>query len=247
MNAPMDRTPVRLRDGGTREGLIMPIPIVPVGGALLDAAPPPPLVTRQPSWDLSPDDAARDYARRYAFFTKRYADGLDCAAFGASEPANDQRRVTVKTADGCSTGGSPGSIRDVFLVDLAGDHLTVDDKTKRNPLAHWPDGSDPEGPAADVREITNMRDWKSPLQDTLIKQGLAPLRMQAYGRGTYPLVSIAGWHGAVQLGATPDALQPLVVAVCASNDKMPMGIVAGFDRSNVLRITCPSATRWEKF
>jgi hypothetical protein len=205
-------------------------------------------VTRQPDWDLSPADPARDYARRYAFFTRRYPDGLDCVAFGASEPANDRRRVTVKTADACTTGGGPGTIRDVFLVDLAGDHLTVDDKTKRNPLALWPDGSDPEGPPApEVRQITDMRDWKSPLQDTLIKQGLAPLRMQAYGRGTYPLVSIARWHGAVQLGAPPDALQPLADAACASNDNMPMGIVAGFDRSNLLRITCPSATRWEKF
>jgi hypothetical protein len=214
----------------------------PVDGGLL------PPVLRQPDWDLSKDDPARDYARRYAFFTKRYPDGLDCVEFGASEAAKAVRRVTVTTAAACPTGGGPGNVRDVFLVDVAGDHLTVDDKTKRNPLAKWPDGSDPEGPASPtIREVGDMKNWKSPLQDALLKQQLAPLRMQSYGRGTYPVVSIAGWHGAVQLDAPPDALQPLADAVCASNDNMPMAIVAGFDRAHVLRITCPAATRWDQF
>lgn len=214
----------------------------------MDDAGPPPEVRRQPDWDLAKDDPARDYARRYAFFTKRYPDGLDCVEFGASTPVRDVRQVVVSTAAACPTGGPVGTVRDVFLVDVAGDHLTVDDKTKRNPLAKWPDGSDPEGPAApDIREITDMRSWKTPLYDALIKQGLAPLRVQAYGRGTYPVVSIAGWHGAVQLNAAPDALQPLADAMCGANSNMPMGIVAGFDRAHLLRITCPSATRWEKF
>lgn len=243
--APIDHTPIWLRDSGTRYGLIEPIPYA--GGRASDAGPPPE-VKRQPDWDLSKDDPARDYARRYAFFTRRYPDGLECVEFGASEVSTDVRRVTVTTAAACPTGGGAGTVRDVFLVDVAGDHLTVDDKTKRNPLAKWPDGSDPEGPASpQIREIGDMKNWKSPLQDALIKQLLAPLRMQSYGRGTYPVVSIAGWHGVVQLNAPPDALQPLADAVCGANDSMPMAIVAGFDRSHVLRISCPAATRWDQF
>ncbi len=242
--APIDHTPIWLRDSGTRYSLIQPLPM-PSG--LRDAGPPPPGL-RQPDWDLSKDDPARDYARRYAFFTRRYPDGLDCVEFGPSEASSNVRRVTVTTAAACPTGGGAGTVRDVFLVDTAGDHLTVDDKTKRSPLAKWPDGSDPEGPASpQIREVGDMKNWKSPLQDALLKQQLAALRMQSYGRGTYPVVSIAGWHGVVQLDAPPDALQPLADALCAANDNMPMAIVAGFDRAHVLRITCPASTRWDKF
>jgi hypothetical protein len=240
--APIDHTPIRLRDSGTRVALITPLPMAGIAGATVgDAGAPPPVVSA-PDWDLSPDDPGRDYARRYAFFTKRYPDP-DCAVFGASVASGDRKQVTVTTAASCP---GAGTVRDVFLVDVAGDHLTVDDKSKRNPLARWPDGSDPEGPAgAEIRETTNMKNWKSPIQDALLKLSLAPVRMQSYGRGTYPLVSLAGWRAPYVLNAPPDVLKPLSDALCAANDNMPMALVAGFDRAHVLRIRCPSATKWD--
>ncbi len=223
--------------------------LVPFGGPRLlppdagvgDAGLLPPVLT-PPDWDLSADDPGRDYARRYVLFTQRYPD-LACAEFSPSVPLPDVKQVTVKTAATCP---GAGTVRDVFLVDVAGDHLTVDDKTRRAPLARWPDGSDPEAPPGVViRETTNMRGWKSPIQDALLKLSLAPMRMQSYGRGTYPVVSLAGWHAPYLLNAPPDALQPLSDALCAANDNMPMALVAGFDRAHVLRIRCPSATKWD--
>jgi hypothetical protein len=246
-------TPSWRRPRGMADASWTPVPfitpIIPgsvaIATGMVDAGPPAPLVKRAPDWDLATDDPARDYARRYAYFTKRYPDGLSCAVFRPSQPAGDRRSVTVTADVACA---NAGAVRDVFIVDLAGDHLSVDDKSKRNPLARWPDGSDPEGPAApDIRQIQDISNWKSPLHDALLSQELAPIRVQAYGRGTYSVVTIAGWHGRVQLNATPDALQPLADAMCKANDQMPMGIVAGFDRTHLLRIRCPATTRWDYF
>jgi hypothetical protein len=198
---------------------------------------------REPDWDLDSDDAARDYVRRYALGTKRYGDTLDCIDIGASKPAGDRRRVGVTTAAGC-----PGAstVRDVFLVDLAGDRLTVDDKSKRNALGRWPDGSDPEGPPGAVQEMVSMRDWKSPLKEAIQRQLLVPIRVQTYGRGTYPVVTIAGWHGAIVPAAGPDALRSFADALCKATGGAPMGLLAGVDRSLMLRIRCPAAFRWDK-
>jgi hypothetical protein len=241
---PVDHRPLWLRDAGTRVPLITPIPMVSGSPAFAGGrdAGPPVEVKREPDWDLSADDPGRDYARRYAFFTKRYPD-FDCVEFGPGVAAGDRKQVTVKTSASCPGGGA---VRDVFLVDVAGDHLTVDDRTKRDPLARWPDGSDPEGPAGTtVRETTNMKGWKSPIQDALLKLSLAPLRMQSYGRGTYPVISIAAWRAPFTLNAPADAMQPLADALCAANDSMPMALVAGFDRSHLLRIRCPASSKWD--
>ncbi len=219
-----------MRDGGTR---------VPLDAGAGNASIPPPVLSA-PDWDLSADDPGRDYARRYVFYTHRYPD-LECAAFNPSVPLPDVKQVTVTTAPGCP---GAGTVRDVFLVDVAGDRLTVDDKNKRSPLARWPDGSDPEGPAgAQIRETQNMKGW--PVQDALLKLSLVPIRTQSYGRGTYPLVSLAAWRDPYSLNASPDALRPLSDALCAANGNMPMALVAGFDRAHVLRIRCPSATKWD--
>ncbi len=231
---PLDPRPIGPRNGAARSPYLAPFG---------DAGPPPP-VLRQPDWDLSVDDPARDYARRYVFFTRRYPDP-ECADLGPSAAAGSQRQVTVTTSASCP---GAGAVRDVFLVDTAGDHLTVDDKNKRNPLARWPDGSDPEGPPGPtVRETTDMQHWKGPLQAAFARLLLVPLRVQAYGRGTYPVVSLAGWHAPYLLNAPPEALQPLADALCAANDNMPMALVAGFDRAHVLRVRCPASTRWELF
>jgi hypothetical protein len=205
---------------------------------------PMPVPGRPPDWDLDTDDPARDYVRRYVFSTKRYGDTLDCVELIASQPAGDKRRVEVKTAAACPGAGTQ---RDVFLVDLAGDRLAVDDKSKRDPLTRWPDGSSADGPPGEIiREITRMNDWKSPLKDVLIKHRLSPIRLQSYGRGSYPVVSLAGWYDIVQLDAPQDVLRPFAEEICRVTGGMPMGILAAADRTRLLRVRCPAATFWDK-
>jgi hypothetical protein len=219
-------------------------------GHLVPRTPPPddafagPVKTaRDPDWDLDSDDNARDYVRRYTLGTKRYGDNLDCVDVGASQSAGDRRRVEVKTAANCP---GAGTVRDVFLADVAADRLTVDDKSKRTPLGRWPDGSDPEGPPGAVRETASMKDWNSPLKDAIQRQLLVPIRVQTYGRGTYPVVTLAGWHGAIVPGAGPDALKAFAEALCRATNGAPMGLFGGVDRSLILRIRCPAAARWDR-
>jgi hypothetical protein len=207
------------------------------------SAAPIPQPKREPDWDLDTDDAARDYVRRYALGTKRYGESLDCVDVGRSEPAGDRRRVEVKTSANCP---GAGTVRDGFLVDLAGDRLTVDERSKHDALARWPDGSDPEGPAGAVRELSGMRDWKVPVKDVLQQAQLVPVRVQGYGRGTYPVVTLAGWHGAIVPTATPEALRGFAEALCKASGGAPMGLFGGLDRSRMLRIRCPGEARWDQ-
>jgi hypothetical protein len=219
-------------------------------GHLIPRSGPPPLDStqqpnragREPDWDLDADDPARDYVRRYAAGTGRYGGTLDCVDLGASQEAGDRRRVEVKTASSCP---GAGSMRDVFVVDVGGDRLSVDDKSKRDALARWPDGSDPEGPPSPVRDGNDMHAWKGSLRDVIRDRQLVAVRIQAYGRGTYPVVTLAGWHGAVRPGASPDDLRALAEQLCRAGGGMPLAFVAGVDRSNILRIRCPGAARWE--
>jgi hypothetical protein len=90
--------------------------------------------------------------------------------------------------------------------------------------------------------------WKSPLNDALRTQQLVPMRVQAYGRGSYPVVSLAGWYGIVQSGASTDTLRPLATALCAGNGALPLGLLTVMDRSRILRIRCGrdgARTRWD--
>ena len=214
----------------------------------IDSAELPPKPGREPDWDLDSDDPARDYVRRYALGTKRYGDSLACVDIRPSTRAANQRSVEVRTAARCADAGTPGAVRDVFLVDVAGDHLTVDDKSRRDPLARWPDGSDPEGPpAAHVLNTSDLRHWKGPLKDAVFgKQQLVVVRVQMYGRGTYPVITLAGWHGAITPSASAEVLRSFDDDLCRANDGAPMGIFAGIDRSDMLRIRCPGPPRWDK-
>lgn len=208
---------------------------------------------RDPDMDLDTSDPAADYVRRYVATTKRYGDRLDCIDIQPSKPAGDKRSVEVRNAATCPTplppGQAPAAVRDVFLVDVAGDHLSLDDPSRRDPLQKWPDGSDPEGPPAPkVRAIDDTAHWKSPLNDAIRAQLLVPMRVQAYGRGTYPVVSLAGWHGVVQPGASLDTLRPLATALCAANERLPLALFTVMDRTQVLRIRCGKegpSTRWD--
>jgi hypothetical protein len=208
-----------------------------------DPASLPPKPGRDPDWDLDRDDPARDYVRRYVIGTGRYGGALDCVDVGGSQDAGERRRVEVKTAASCP---GAGTVRDVFLVDVAGDRLSVDDKAKRDPLAHWPDGSDPEGPPSPIRNESDMHAWKGSLRDAIRAQQLVAVRIQAYGRGTYPVVTLAGWHGVVKPAAAPEDLRTVSDALCRAGSGMPLAFVAGIDRSTILRIRCPGAARWDR-
>lgn len=209
----------------------------------LDPSAEPARAGREPGWDLDPEDPARDYVRRYASATRRYGETLDCVAVGPSQPsASDRVRVEVRGAPGCPHAGES---RDVFLVDAAGDRLSLDDRTKRDPLARWPDGSDPEGPANPVRDGSEMRAWQGPLKEAIRQQQIVPIRVQAYGRGSYPVVTLAGWHAAVTPAASPDDLRPFAEALCRASGGMPLAFFGGLDRTTMLRVRCPASARWE--
>jgi hypothetical protein len=219
------------------------------GNLIPQHAPPPadsasvlPKPGREPDWDLDTADAARDYVRRYALGTKRYGGALDCVEIRPSTRTGDKRTVEAVTAASCP---GAGKVRDVFLVDVAGDRLTVDDKDKRDPLARWPDGSDPEGPPGPVQNTSDMRKWNGPLRDAVYKLQLVVIRVQLYGRGTYPVVTLAGWHGAVAPKATAEELAPLDEQLCRANDGAPLGILAGLDRTRILRVRCPGPVHWD--
>jgi hypothetical protein len=202
----------------------------------------PPVPKREPDWDLATDDPARDYVFRYAVATKRYGESLDCTEIEPSAQQGDRRRVEVRTKAGCAGSGT----RDVFVVDAAGDRLSVDDKSKRSALARWPDGSDAQGPGNDVRQVDDLRKWQGPLGEEFRKLSLVPIRVQAYGRGTYPVVTIAGWHGGITPTASLEDLQGIAAEICKANAGLPMGIFANIDRSTMLRIRCPGSARWDR-
>jgi hypothetical protein len=198
----------------------------PVDSSLL-----PPKPGREPDWDLDASDAARDYVRRYALATKRYGASLECADIRPSTRTGDRVTVEVTTAAPCP---GAGTVRDVFVVDVAGDRLGVDDKAKRDPLARWPDGSDPEAPPRDVLNTSDMRKWNGALKDAVFgKFQLVVIRVQMYGRGSYPV-------------ATADDLGSLDDDLCRANEGAPLGIIAGIDRANILRIRCPGPARWDR-
>jgi len=199
---------------------------------------------RDPDWDLDPDDPARDYVRVYAIVTKRYGDSLDCVDIGASQPVGSGRRVEVNAAPACADAGSP---RDVFIADVAADHLMLQEGTTSQPLARWPDGSDPAGPPTKpIRQAAEMNKWKSPLHDALTARQLVAIRLQTYGRGSYPVITLAGCHGPINPNASPDELRPMAVELCKANTGLPVALFGGLDRSTTLRIRCPASVRWEK-
>lgn len=201
-----------------------------------------PIPKREPDWDLDPDDPARDYVRVYALATKRYGDSLDCVELGASQPAAAGRQVEVK-----STCADAAAVHDTFVADVAADHLTLAQGSTSVPLARWPDGSDPAGPPTKpVRQASEMNKWKTPLHDALTSRQLVAIRLQAYGRGSYPVITLAGWHGAITPNATPEQLKPLAADLCKANGGLPLALFGGLDRSTTLRIRCPANVRWEQ-
>jgi len=202
-----------------------------------------PTAMRDPTWNLDPTDPARDYVARYVRATKRYGD-VACVSIGKSTFANDRSTVEARndTSGAC---GKAGDLRDRFLVNVATDRMSIDGALHQPALSKWPDGSDPDGPPGKVADVQDLLKWKTPLHDAFHTLLLAPLRMQLYGRGTYPIFSIAGWHGPVMRNMTPAQLEAPARALCDANEGAPLGIFAGFDRSTLLRIDCPASAHFE--
>jgi hypothetical protein len=69
--------------------------------------------------------------------------------------------------------------------------------------------------------------------------------VQLYGRGSYPVVTLAGWHGPVERNMTPGQLEAPAKALCEANEGQPLGIFGGLDRTSLLRIVCPGSAHFD--
>jgi hypothetical protein len=205
-------------------------------------------------WDLDPQDAARDYVKRYIKTTKRYGDKTDCMLVGKSTDASGGRRAvevheTSTPPPGARSRAQPcgtaNAKRDVFYVDIVGDRLTVDDPPTRAPLAPWPDGSKPDAPPAEVSSINSIREWRTPMADAFQKLKLSPIRIQGYGRGTYLVITLAGWRAPLARDASDAAMKDAANKLCAVNDGRAFAVTAPFDARTWLRIKCDGTYRWE--
>jgi hypothetical protein len=99
--------------------------------------------------------------------------------------------------------------------------------------------------AASPLEGPAIAEWKSPLQQAFQELQLSPLRVQFYGRGSYPLLTIAGWHASVTRASSAAELGAAAERLCKASVGFPLGIVTAMDRATVLRVKCPSRARWE--
>lgn len=203
--------------------------------------------THEPTWDLGTADPAREYVVRYVRATRRYGEKTDCVAVGASiEKTAGARVVVVKDDPKSRCGGN--AVRDAFVVDVDGDRLALDPASGDGGglLLTWPDGSDPGGPPSPVRSMEDTGDWPSSLNDVLKSMKLTVVRVQLYGRGTYPVVTLAGFRAPVKSMASPTELAPVTAKVCAATKGEGLGLFGGLNRRDLLRIRCPQGARWEQ-
>ena len=211
-----------------------------------DPADIPKAPTRELDWDLDKTDPARDYVDRYVRATLRYGDKMGCVKVMPSVSGSGARTVEVKDVAGQGCPAPGDAARDRFRVSVPDDRLHLDGKGQ--PLKKWPDGSDPEGPAnaASVgKDEPDLNGWNGKAKAALQGAKLTPIRAQWYGRGSYPLITVAGWRAPVVRGATPEALKAVAETVCEASGGLPLGVVAGIDRSTVLRFSCPALTHWD--
>jgi hypothetical protein len=135
----------------------------------------------------------------------------------------------------------------VFYVDVAGDRLTLDDPTKRPPLAKWPDGSLPMERAAEVGVINSLREWRTPMSETFRRLELSPFRVQAFGRGTYLVISLTGLRPPVAKEASDPAMREALRKLCAANEARNFAVTTALDNATWLRVRCPDGSyTWDK-
>jgi hypothetical protein len=218
--------------------------------------PPPPPPTdadfvkpesRAIDWDLDPTDPAADYVERYIQSTRRYGEERPCVH--AAPSRQEGARTLVDTRDSAENGcKGTDAVRDTFAVDVAHDRLELADPSRGAPLADWPDGSSTTSMAAPApREGPPIDKWTSAIPKALKSLELAPLRVQFYGRGTYPVISVAGWYGGTTPTSPPALLAEDAKRICGASLGFPVGILSQKDRATVLRIKCPNSTRWDHF
>ncbi len=202
-----------------------------------------------PTWDLDRKEPARDYVERYVRATKRYGDRAACVTIRAAGSREGKALVEVRDREspppGCPAAG--GAPRDVFLVDVDGDRLELAKPGGGGgaALAKWPDGTEPGGPAGAAIEGDAP---PAKLGAALIAAKLTPVRTQLYGRGSYVVITLAGWREPIARNTPPESLGGLVEAMCAASDGLPFGLFAGIERATILRIRCgdSAGARWEQ-
>jgi hypothetical protein len=200
-----------------------------------------PIAKREPDWDLDKRDPARDYVRRYIWGVARYGDMSRCVDAQPSTPANGKAEVHV--ADAVPPRCPPTGVDETFAVDVPGDRLElVRKQVDRSKLRPWLDGSDPGAPAkTPVPEFANPNKWNTPTGQAMKEARLVPIRIQMYGRGTYPFVMLAGWPAWFPRTIDQASRDAFAAKICAGSQGMPLAIGAGLDRSNVLRVRCGDA------
>jgi hypothetical protein len=206
-----------------------------------------PVAKRDPDWDLDKQDPARDYVRRYVWGVARYGEMSRCVDAQPSEPANG--KTVVHVADAVPPRCPPTGVDETFAVDVAADRLElVHQQVDRPKLAPWLDRSDPYAPPkSPVPEFADPNKWNTPTGKALKEARLVPIRIQMYGRGTYPFVMLAGWPDWFPRTIDQATRDSFAAKLCAGSQGMPLAIAAGLDRSNVLRVRCgatPTAV-WE--
>ena len=201
---------------------------------------------RNVDWTFDAEDPARDYVGRYLRATLRYGKDTSCILLGRSTFRNNDAVVEVRNPAN-HTCGPPAALRDRFLADVALDRIKLEDPSHQAPLRPWPDGSSPDGPPNEVVDVQNLVSWRSPLREGIKKQKLWPLRIQLHGRGTYPVVSIAGWHDLFDPKRDVTALKDAARSLCEANDQSPLAFIGaeGGAVDLILRIDCPDNPHWE--
>ena len=196
---------------------------------------------RTPDVDYDAKDPAQDYVGRYVRATNRYGDDATCARLDPSKPKDGKRVVAVRGRASCGSADP----HDTFVVDLAADRLALADGSNGGPLAAWPDGSAPGAEARPIQTLATARDWASPVADTLSELGLTPSRIELHGRGTYRIVSLAGWTEPVAKDASRESQHAVAKKLCAANGES-LALFGGGAPHELARIRCPNGdTEWE--
>src|SRR5438093_761061 len=146
-----------------------------------------------------------------------------CAA-GACKGSGD-----AKTDGGVTA--TPAATSSVASVPSSPPHLVRDKDGRLVPTRPRPDddpalmpptpGGDPGGPVAAPVEADAP---PAKLKDALFAAKLTPVRTQLYGRGSYVVITLAGWRPPLTPSAAPASMSELVRATCAASDGLPFGL-----------------------
>jgi hypothetical protein len=83
------------------------------------------------------------------------------------------------------------------------------------------------------------------MADAFQKLQLSPIRIQGYGRGTYLLITLAGWRAPLARDASDVEMKDAANKLCAVNDGRSFAVTTPFDARTWLRIKCDGTWRWE--